>query len=98
MEVGHTSTKEESRWVQVGLHCQVKPSGSLARLKTILDAKKYSQVYGLGYVDTFSPVAKMTSVRVKKYSQVYGLWIMSFSEEILCHGNARNKAWSLGPT
>ena len=32
LRVGHTSTREESRWVQVGLHCQVKPrevSGSL---------------------------------------------------------------------
>jgi len=49
------------KWVDT---IKLNPDGSLARLKTRLVAKRYSQVYGLNYVDTFSPVAKMTSVQI----------------------------------
>ena len=38
--------------------------GLLACLKACLIIKSYSQVHGMNYQDTFSPVAKMTSVRI----------------------------------
>ena len=41
---------------------KVNPNGSIAWLKTRLFAKWYGQIYGVDYPDTFSFVAKMTSV------------------------------------
>jgi len=45
LRVGRTSTREESRWVQMNLHCQVKPRLVSGSLKTRLVAKNYSQVW-----------------------------------------------------
>jgi len=62
LRVSHTTTRKENYWLQMDLHYQVKPKWISDSLKGGLVAKKYSQMYGLNYVDTFSLVAKMTSV------------------------------------
>ena len=49
------------KWVDTVM---LNPDGSLARIKARLVVKRYSQVYILDYVDTFSPTAKMTFVWV----------------------------------
>ena len=40
------------------------PDGFVARLKTHLVAKGYAQTYGIDYSDTFSLIAKLTSVHL----------------------------------
>ena len=49
----------ECRWVY---NIKVHPNGTLDRLKEDLVAKGNTQVYGLNYSKTFSPVAKIASV------------------------------------
>ena len=40
------------------------PDGSIKHLKTRLVAKGYTQTYSVDYAETFSPVAKISSVRI----------------------------------
>ena len=42
----------------------INPDQSIARLKAHLGARGYAQTYGVDYSNNFSPVAKMTSVRL----------------------------------
>ena len=59
------------RWVYT---VKVGPDGHVDRLKTRLAAKEYTQIYGSDYGDTFSPIAKIASVRLLLFMAAMCSW------------------------
>jgi len=58
-------------WVFV---LKYRPDGSVDRYKDMLVAKGYTQTYGIDYFETFSPVARINSIRILFSIAVHLSW------------------------
>jgi histone deacetylase 1/2 len=48
----------------MGVQIKHNANGSMSRYKVRLVAKGYAQIYDIDYEKTYSPVAKMTTIRI----------------------------------
>jgi hypothetical protein len=109
MREGISALKKNETWDLVPLPAGVKPisckwvykvkrrsDGSVERVRLV--AHGFSQQYGIDYDETFSPVAKMTTVRVlisDATSQSWRLWRMDVKNAFL-YGVSLHRSPALG--
>ena len=73
--------------------------GTLERYKAQLVAKSYTQTYGINYLETFAPMAKMTTVRVLlSLARCYGWELMQLDvKNVFLHGDLEKKVFMNSP-
>jgi hypothetical protein len=82
----------ECKWVYKVKH---NVDGSVSIYKTRLIANGYAQTYGINYEETYSPVAKMTIIRVIIAMAVAKGWSLHQMDvkNVFLHGDLHEKVY-----
>ena len=64
MGTSQSCTRDKVSQVKMGIQEKINFDGSLVNYKSRLVAKGFSQFQGIDYSETFTPVAKMDSIRL----------------------------------
>jgi hypothetical protein len=84
------------KWVYKVKH---NVNGSMSRYKAILVAKGYAQTYGIDYEETYSPVAKMTTIRAIIAMAAAKGWSLHQMDvkNVFLHGDLEEKVYMEQP-